>query len=270
MASRFPGAGPPPSRPAGATSRVPAAFALDHRRESFADDHRRRQRRGQRPGRRPGRAAGSPHGFDRRAWRQVLARVWNNIGAHHLSTVAAGVAFFGVLAIFPALAALVALYGLIADPADVMANLDADQAAAAARRLRPDRGARCRRCSRCRSRARRRLRRRDPLALWSARAGVSGLMEGLNIVYREIDTRSIIVQYLVSLALTADAARRRRGPCSPPWPCRRSCSSRLRCRSAPAWPRWVPLLILGFAVVFVIGALYRYGPHRETSPASAG
>ena len=41
------------------------------------------------------------------------------------------------------------------------------------------------------------------IALWSARAGVSGLMEGLNVVYREVDTRRLVVQYAVSLALTA-------------------------------------------------------------------
>jgi uncharacterized BrkB/YihY/UPF0761 family membrane protein len=50
--------------------------------------------------------------------------VYANVGRHHLSGGAAGVAFFGILAIFPALAALVGLYGLIADPTAVMANLD--------------------------------------------------------------------------------------------------------------------------------------------------
>ena len=62
-------------------------------------------------------------GFGWAAWRSVLGRVYVNLGTHHLSIVAAGVAFFGVLAIFPALASLVALYGLIADPGDVAQNL---------------------------------------------------------------------------------------------------------------------------------------------------
>ena len=43
------------------------------------------------------------------------------------------------------------------------------------------------------------------LTLWSARAGVTALIEGLNIVYRETDTRNIFVQYLMSLALTIAA-----------------------------------------------------------------
>ena len=64
-----------------------------------------------------------PQGFGWAAWRRVLGRVYFNLGSHHLSIVAAGVAFFGVLAIFPALASLVALYGLIADPGDVAQNL---------------------------------------------------------------------------------------------------------------------------------------------------
>ena len=57
-----------------------------------------------------GREAARPE----RASRRILRRVWAGIGRHHLSIVAAGVAFFGVLAIFPAIAALIAVYGLVA------------------------------------------------------------------------------------------------------------------------------------------------------------
>ena len=211
----------------------------------------------------PGRNAIRPTRFGWAAWRQVLGRVYANIAHHHLSVVAAGVAFFGVLAIFPALAALVGLYGLIADPADVIASLDEIKPL-----LPPDAYGLIE--SQLQA-----LLEVPPqqlglafivailLALWSARAGVSTLVEGLNIVYREIDTRNIVLEFLASLALTALLLAV-------------ACAALLATVALPALLQVLdvgalgtrlaalgPLLILGFAVVFVIGALYRYGPHRE-------
>jgi len=44
---------------------------------------------------------------------------------HHASVFAGGVAFYGFLSMFPALAALVSTYGLLANPEDVSRQLDA-------------------------------------------------------------------------------------------------------------------------------------------------
>jgi membrane protein len=49
-------------------------------------------------------------------WRVVLWRVWQELHANHVSMLAAGVAFYAFLSLFPGLVALVALYGLVADP----------------------------------------------------------------------------------------------------------------------------------------------------------
>ncbi len=103
------------------------------------------------------------------------------------------------------MAALIALYGLLADPAQIGQTLEAvrplvppdvfamvegqiDQLAAAGQ---TNLG-----LASLISLA---------LTLWSARAGVTALTEGLNVVYRETDSRGIVVQYLRSLALTAAA-----------------------------------------------------------------
>jgi membrane protein len=56
-------------------------------------------------------------------WREVGKRVFAHIGEHNLTLVAAGVAFYGIFAIFPALAVLISIYGLVADPADVQQAL---------------------------------------------------------------------------------------------------------------------------------------------------
>lgn len=60
-----------------------------------------------------------------RAWWQILRRAWRETQADNISLLAAGVAFFGFLAIFPALLAAISIYGMVADPADVQRQVDA-------------------------------------------------------------------------------------------------------------------------------------------------
>jgi membrane protein len=49
----------------------------------------------------------------------ILVRAWKNTSEKNLSLVAGGVAYYLLLALFPALATLVSIYGLVANPADV-------------------------------------------------------------------------------------------------------------------------------------------------------
>src|SRR5690606_4216157 len=63
--------------------------------------------------------------LSRPAWRDVLRRVRAETSEDNLSLVAAGAAFYALLAVFPALAALVAVYGLFTDPATVGEQLEA-------------------------------------------------------------------------------------------------------------------------------------------------
>src|SRR6185436_14727517 len=55
----------------------------------------------------------------------VLRRTWKESKRDHLSIVAAGVAFYGFLAVFPALAAIVSIYGMVAEPQTVEQQLHA-------------------------------------------------------------------------------------------------------------------------------------------------
>ena len=54
----------------------------------------------------------------------VLADFWRELGERNFSLVSAGVAFFAMLALFPAVAAIIALWGFWADPAFVLAQID--------------------------------------------------------------------------------------------------------------------------------------------------
>jgi membrane protein len=60
----------------------------------------------------------------RRAWLEILRLLYSAIGQHRVVSIAAGVAFFVLLAIFPAIAALVSVYGIFADPAAIRTNLN--------------------------------------------------------------------------------------------------------------------------------------------------
>ena len=56
-------------------------------------------------------------------WR-VLVAVWATAGEKHLGLIAAGVAFFGMFGIFPGIAAVIAIFGLIADPVVISEQIE--------------------------------------------------------------------------------------------------------------------------------------------------
>lgn len=210
-----------------------------------------------------GRNAARPSEFPKKAWKSVLLRVWTGMGRDHLSVVSAGVAFFALLAIFPAIAALIALYGLVADPSQITQSMEAVRPL-----LPPDVYTMISdQVQQLLSAERSSLGFASLISLlltiWAARAGVTGLMEGLNVVYREVDERNIVVQYLISFALTlmlmlvviiAVVA-----VVAVPAILQFSDLGALGTLAAQV----TPLLILGCAMVLVVGVLYRYGPHRS-------
>jgi len=76
-----------------------------------------------------GTSAGKPterrsNRLDLTLWCQLLRQVQETLGRNHVSMMSAGVAFYALLSIFPALSALISIYGLIADRGDVQRELD--------------------------------------------------------------------------------------------------------------------------------------------------
>src|SRR3954454_19513590 len=74
------------------------------------------------PGR--GREATSPTEIPAKGWKDIFWRVYEEINKDRILAVAAGVTFYGLLGLFPALAALVSIYGLFADPATIQDHLN--------------------------------------------------------------------------------------------------------------------------------------------------
>jgi membrane protein len=72
-----------------------------------------------------GRSASKPREIPKKGWREILTRVKNDIGSDNVPLISASIAFFGLLALFPAIAATIAIGGLIVDPHQIEQQIDA-------------------------------------------------------------------------------------------------------------------------------------------------
>ena len=61
-------------------------------------------------------------GYLVKAWR-LFVGVWNASGDRHVGVIAAGVAFYGMFAVFPGMAATIAIWSIFADPAVIQSYL---------------------------------------------------------------------------------------------------------------------------------------------------
>jgi membrane protein len=149
-----------------------------------------------------GRFSGSPLQIPWKGWKDILWRTYVRTGEDRLLAIAAGVVFFGLLAVFPAITALVSSYGLFANPSTIGANLQSlalllpegsfqivqDQIARVLDKGNATLGAT--------------FLFGLGLAIWSANAGVKAVIDALNVVYEEREKRSFIKLNLLSLAFT--------------------------------------------------------------------
>jgi membrane protein len=209
-----------------------------------------------------GRRAERPRAIPKTGWRDILLRTKNEISDDHVSMIAAGVAFYGLLAIFPAIAALISIWGLVADPQQLEQQIEqlssnlpqagsiiSDQArkiatgAGTGVSLAAIGGV--------------------LLALYSASKGMKALIEGLNIIYDEDEKRGffrlnlmalgltlgMIVVLIVSVALIM-AAPTLLG----------SLGLGSTVQTLVAWLRWPVLFVVA---VVGLGILYRFAPSRD-------
>ncbi|HWG77791.1 MAG TPA: YihY/virulence factor BrkB family protein [Steroidobacteraceae bacterium] len=149
-----------------------------------------------------GRSAEQPTDIPAAGWRDILLRVLKNVSRHNLSLVAAGLAMYALLSIFPALTAALSLYGLFITPAHAvqqinsLANmLPAQGWALVSQQLQEVASHTSRTLSVSAGIA-------LLVALWSARSGMSSLIVAMNIAYEEDEKRSWIWQVVLSLFFT--------------------------------------------------------------------
>src|SRR4028118_1219350 len=72
-----------------------------------------------------GRDAMSPWAIPLAGWKEIAGRTWRQTWIDNVGLVAAGVAFYGFLALIPLLGLIVMAYGLVAEPQTVVSNMRA-------------------------------------------------------------------------------------------------------------------------------------------------
>jgi membrane protein len=154
------------------------------------------------PQRDRGRGASDPREIPMPGWKDILVRSWREVSESNIFLVAGGVTYAVLLALFPALAALVSIYGLLLDPAQV------ERQVAALSNILPQESTQmiaeelhklvtASHGSLSISAGVALL-----LALWSASRGMSGLITAFDIAYKETETRGFFKLNLVAIGLT--------------------------------------------------------------------
>jgi membrane protein len=219
------------------------------------------QRRAAERGR--GRRARAPLRIPWRGWKDILVRSYYEIQNDRLLALAAGVVFYSLVALFPAIAAGVSSYALFADAATIGKHLSiaADIVPAGALDMLGEE------ISRIAAKSEGKLTFGFLLglaiALWSANAGMKAIFDALNLIYDEDEKRGLIWLNVVSLFFTicAIAGAGLAIALVVVFPVLLAAFD-LTSSDQPIigylrWPVMFVLIILGLAV------LYRYGPSRR-------
>ena len=153
----------------------------------------------------PGEGATNPWRMPIAGWIAVAKRTWAETAADNVGLIAAGVAFYGFLAIMPLLGAVVLVYGIAADPATVarnmtqltsvmpqdVAKLIGDQLMTVVTTSDGKKGFG--------------LLLALTLALFGARNGAGAIITALNIAYEEQEKRGFVHVNLLAIGITATA-----------------------------------------------------------------
>lgn len=152
-----------------------------------------------------GRLANSPSEIPPRGWKDVLVRLYADVSEHRVLAFAAGMTFYSLLAIFPGLAALVAIYGLFADPASIAAHLGQMNGILPGGAIEIARDQLTRVASKGSQALSITFIVSLAISLWSANAAMKSLFDALNVVYGERERRGFIKLNAISLLFTAAA-----------------------------------------------------------------
>lgn len=152
-----------------------------------------------------GRLARDPSEIPAKGWKDILLRVYGNISDHRVLALAAGMTFYSLLAIFPALAALVAIYGLFAEPGAIAEHLNEVSGFIPSGALDVARDQLTRVASKGEGTLGVTFAIGLAVSLWSANAAMKSLFDTLNIVYAEQEKRGFIKLNAISLTFTAGA-----------------------------------------------------------------
>jgi membrane protein len=135
-------------------------------------------------------------------WKETARRTFADFSRHRVMTEAAAVTFYSVLALFPAIAALVSLYGLFADPATIGAQLGSMSAVLPGGAIQVIGDQMTRVLEQDHGKLGLGLIIGLAIALWSANSGTKSLFDALNTVYGVREERGFFKLNAVSLMIT--------------------------------------------------------------------
>ena len=210
-----------------------------------------------------GSSAEAPTEIPPGGWRDVLWRTYGEVDKDRVLAVAAGVTFYGLLAVFPAITAFVSLYGLVADPGTIAQQLSAAQGILPGGAIEVVRDQIIRLSTGHEAKLGFAFVIGLALSAWSANAGVKAVFDALNVAYGEDEKRGFFRLNLTSLAFTVGiivfAVLAIGAVAAVP-----VILDRLYLGKALEWLLWlgrwpglIMLLMVGLA------GLYRYGPSRD-------
>jgi membrane protein len=146
--------------------------------------------------------AEGPSEISARGWKDILWRVYDGISEGRILANAAGVTYYALLALFPAVAALVSIYGLFADPSAIVSHLDAISGFAPGGAIEVLRDQLTRLTAQGSTTLGVSFLIGLVVSLWSANSGIKALFDALNVVYGEKEERSFIKLNAVTLCFT--------------------------------------------------------------------
>jgi membrane protein len=196
-------------------------------------------------------------------WTRRLGRVWRAIGEDNISIMAAGIAYYAMLSIFPGMSALVLTYGLVADPARIERHVDALSGVLPSEALKLLLTQLNVLVSAPTEKLGIGLVVSVLIALWSSTSGTSAMMNALTIAYEGKEERGLLHFYGLSIALTVGGVIF-------------LLTALVLIAGVPAlaarlplsefWEQLLPLLRFPVFALFAllgVGTLYRLAPHRK-------
>jgi membrane protein len=215
------------------------------------------------PGNR-GREADQPGEIPARGWKDVVVRLKTQLKEDDVPLLAAGVAFFALLALVPTLVAVVSLYGLVADPSDVQRTVD-DTLRAAPAEVRDVVSSQLESViDSSPSGLRIGVFVGLALAVWSASSGMKHLMGAITLAYDEVDDRKFLRLRGLALLLTVGAILvallALTGMLVPDGLDDSGSTGTLR--TVLQFARWP---VLAVVVVLALSVLYRWAPDRDSA-----
>ena len=135
-------------------------------------------------------------------WKDILWRTYNEVVNDHVLLIAAGVTFYGLLALVPALTALVSIYGIFADPVTLDRHMELLEGLIPSGGLDIVREQLGRLAEQGQTRLGLASLGAFAIALWSANSGVKSMFEAMNVAYDEEEKRSYVRLTAVTMAFT--------------------------------------------------------------------